>query len=317
MKRSKGPEFSNKSGERVVFFDILRIFFIGAIVYGHYQVLPIDWLNSILFCDGYTPLNIYPLGLTGLSVYGMIFVSGAVLQYRYKKIRKFSEYKIFLFKRFIRLYPAFWISLLFGILLFPAVLQAGFFSLILEFTGFYSFLGWGVDIINPMGWFIGTIFVLYLIFPVLSEATEKYGIKALIAFMIVSYVTRIIFLVVNPLQMDLLYRWFPLCNIFEFSLGILIVQNGWFPRNIREYPIISKLAELSFFVFLFHVMIIYAFMKFEFPAQNLMEYYIGVTILTLIFGATMLFVAWLAMLIDKKIQTAIIQNNFVKQFLNS
>jgi peptidoglycan/LPS O-acetylase OafA/YrhL len=256
-----------KESIRLVFFDILRIFFIFAIVYVHFQFNLLSWFNRFFYPDGYLPFNIYPAGLEGLAVYGLIFISGAVLEYNYTQIEGYLQYTKFIVKRFIRIYPAFWLSLLFGLLLdivmIPSfageIIKNNLFFIIFEYTGFFIILGQGPGFINTMGWFIAVIVSLYLIFPWLSVNIRKYKLFAIIAVMIVSFGSRSLLFTYDTMLPSLLWRWFPLCNLFEFCLGIYIVQLSFFPKNVNDHPIIHEIAELSFYVFLFHVIIIQVF----------------------------------------------------------
>jgi peptidoglycan/LPS O-acetylase OafA/YrhL len=274
--------------------------------------------------DGYLPFSIYPLGLTGISVFGLIFVSGAVLEYNYKRIEHFSQYSRFLFKRFIRLYPAFWMSLLLGILLSPSLLQNGLFSTCMEFTGFFIVLGQGPGFLNSMGWFIGTIFLLYMLFPWFSRVISKYRLGAVIGFCILSWGLRFLLLTYNLVPLDRFYMWFPLCNAFEFCLGIYIIQAGLYPKKENNYPIVRILSDLSFYVFLFHNIITDAFFldaRNQGPFYNFIFvlgmhttelgyplWYLGVTVVILLVSMT-------AMVIDGRIQKIILKNEKVRQFL--
>lgn len=306
MKRSRKPSEIKQISDRIVFFDILRILFISFIVYGHMHVLNNPWLNA-LFQDGYTPFSIYPISLGTLALYGMFFISGAVIEYHYKKIKNASEHREFLFRRFIRLYPAFWMSLIFGILLFPSYLQAGMLPIIIEFSGFYSFIGPGLGLINQMGWFIGAVVCLYIVYPWITKILEKHGFTALVIIMIISFSTRVYLLTINPLQIPEMFKWFPLCNLFEFCLGIYIVKKKWYPVIPGEFPTLRKLSELSFYVFLFHVIIIKEFLGLNFPS------YIPNQWVILFFYATVLIISGVAMVFDKQIQNAVFRNCWVKK----
>ena len=99
---------------RILFFDIFRIVCIALIVYTHFKFFWLPTLNGIdlntfLFQDE-SFCNLYPKSIALLAVSGMIFVSGAVLEYNYKSISTFLEYKLFILKRFVRLYPIYRIS---------------------------------------------------------------------------------------------------------------------------------------------------------------------------------------------------------------
>jgi peptidoglycan/LPS O-acetylase OafA/YrhL len=333
----KGSKNANPAtgSKRLLFFDILRIFFILAIVYGHFKFGYFTWFNSLFYADGYLPLNIYSAGLQGWAVFGLIFVSGAVLEYNYKRIEGFWEYSKFLFKRFSRIYPAFWLSLLFGLLLNFALTSSGageiikkyLFFIIFEYTGFFIILGLGPGFINTMGWFIAAIISLYLLFPWLSGVVRKYKLVAIIAFMIVSFSSRSLFFTYDTMLPSLLWRWFPLCNLFEFCLGIYIVQMGFYPKNVNDYPIIHEIAEFSFYVFLYHAIITSVFttpvgygpVVTGFVDQQFSQYpgilrnllpYLTVEIIVLL-------VSIIAMKIDRKIQQIIRQNQRVRDFLTS
>ena len=310
--------------DRILFFDILKILCIALIVYGHSQLPYLTWLKSIFFMDGYMPFNIYPLGLTGLSVYGIIFVSGAVIEYNYPSITQVSGYVQFIFKRFIRLYPAFWMSLILGIILFPIVLQNNLLGTLFEFTGFYIILGKGSGIVNNMGWFIGTIFSLYLLFPYLSTIVRKYQLSVILGLCIISWGLRSAVLTYDLIPLDSFLRWFPLFNAFEFCLGIYIVQKSWYPKKENVYPFIRKLADLSFYVFLFHMIIIFGFLRYVEQLRLLVLFDKGIAMNNLDIGytiyyiqmmVTVLVVSWIAMEADIRIQKWILQRESVKKNL--
>jgi peptidoglycan/LPS O-acetylase OafA/YrhL len=222
MKKGRKIACPATGSQRLLFFDILRIFFVVAIVYDHFRFSYFTWFNDRFFADGYLPFNIYTAGLQGWAVFGLIFVSGAVLEYNYKRIEGYWEYLKFLFKRCIRIYPAFWLSLLFGLFLNIAltssaageIIKNNLFYIIFEYTGFFVILGQGPGFINTMGWFIGTILLLYLLFPWLSGFVRKYQLIAITALLIVTYSSRWLFFTYDAMLPSLLWRWFPLCNLF-------------------------------------------------------------------------------------------------------
>jgi peptidoglycan/LPS O-acetylase OafA/YrhL len=312
------PQKQPKQSDRILFFDILRILFVAIIVYGHAQWVVLPWFNKTFFADGFIPFNIYTLGLTGDAVYGMILVSGAVMEYNYRSISRFSDYTRFIFKRFIRLYPAFWMSLILGIILSPALLQNNLPGALFEFTGYYVVLGIGPGVINTMGWFIAAIFSLYLLYPILSRIVRRYQMTAIIGFCILSWGLRFVQITYNPVPLELFYRWFPLFNAFEFCLGIYIVQKRWYPTTKNIYPAVRKLADLSFYVFLFHVIVILAINAFVFAFFDSYIVHSSLTVFSAFyFGmmAMVLLVSWVAMILDNKIQQMISQNERVRRFL--
>ena len=270
MKRQKPrkAEKPSKTRDRILAFDIIRILCVAIIVYDHSRFVGIAWFNNLLFPDGMGPFNIYTNGLQGYAVYGMILISGAVLEYNYQGLEKLHGYLQFLFRRFIRLYPAFWMSLILGLIAFPAVWQNNLPSLLFEFTGFFVVLGQGSGNINNMGWFIATIVSLYILFPWFSKIIWKYGLGALVGFCLMSWGLR--YFTYNIVPLDLFWRWFPLCNAFEFCLGIYIVQTGLYPKKANTSAVIKELSDLSYYVFLFHTMVIFYMLRILFlPLANL------------------------------------------------
>jgi len=254
-KPSKAIAEPAKKPERLLFFDVIRIVCVALIVYDHGQLYFLQGLNRFLFADGNGPFDIYSAGAQGFAVYGMILVSGAVLEYNYRGLERMSEYSSFLFRRLIRLYPAFWMSLVLGIILFPAVLQQNIGTVLFEFTGFFVVLGQGPGNINIMGWFIAAIVCLYILYPWLSRFIKKYQLWGLAGLCLLSWGARSLVLMYNLIPLDSFWRWFPIFNAFEFCLGIYLVQSGMYPKKENTYPIIHTLADLSFYVFILHVVI--------------------------------------------------------------
>jgi peptidoglycan/LPS O-acetylase OafA/YrhL len=337
MKKRKSRNIGEppQKRERVLVFDIIRILCIAIIVYVHSQFFLIPGINKFLFPDGFGPFNIYPAGLDGYAVYGLILVSGAVLEYNYHGIEKLHGYLQFLFRRFIRLYPAFWMSLIFGLILFVVfspgislgVWQTSLPGVLFEFTGFFVVLGQGNGNINNMGWFIATIFSLYILFPWFSKILRKYGVSALVGFCLMSWGLRYLIVTYNVVPIDLFWRWFPLCNAFEFCLGIYIVQTGLYPKNVNTSPIIQGLSDISYYVFLFHTLIIAAFLRYlQSPGSPLSGFDLFITsynkdlaytIIYFLMIIAVLVVSWIFMKIDIRLRSWIMKRDAVRNFLKA
>jgi peptidoglycan/LPS O-acetylase OafA/YrhL len=326
MKRQKLRKSSEPSKplERILVFDIIRILCIAIIVYDHSQFYLIPGINQFLFPDSYGPFNIYTSGLQGYAVYGLILISGAVLEYNYQGLEKLHRYLQFLFRRFIRLYPAFWMSLLLGLILSPVLWQNNLPSLLFEFTGFFIVLGHGPGNINSMGWFIGTIVTLYILFPWFSKIIRRYGLEALVGFCFLSWGLRSLILTYNLIPINLLWRWFPLCNAFEFCLGIYIVQVGWYPKKANTYPIIRELSDLSYYVFIFHLMTNIIF--YNYLADPLLAFDRTFVLnnppvlITMVYSEFWIFtlaLSWMVMKIDTRIRSWVLQRDAIRNFLKT
>jgi len=326
QRSAKKNDTSGNKPERILFFDIVRIICVAVIVYDHSRFYLIEGINQFFFSDGNGPLNIYTSGLQGFAVFGMIFVSGAVLEYNYRGLERISGYSQFLFRRFIRLYPAFWMSLILGIILFPAVAQQNIAGVLFEFTGFFVILGKGPGIINIMGWFIAAIFSLYILYPWFSQLVRRYQFGCIIALCLITWGSRSLVLTYNLIPLDLFWRWFPLFNAFEFCLGIYLVQNAWYPKKENVYPLIRMLADLSFYVFIFHVVVGYVFILDIETLRPLIAFNnviamnnitIASTLYYLEMLAAILLVSWVAMKVDNRLRKWIMQQNVIRTFLKS
>ena len=198
-----------------------------------------------------------------------------------------------MFWRLVRLYPAYWLSLLFAIMLLLYANGHTFGNLIWQFSGFSAFVGqWG-GFLNPVGWYIGLLVSLYLLFPFLSTAMERKPWLILITVLIIQVVMTswINSTVVNlPLpNMILVARWFPLCNLFYFGIGIFIVKTGYYLQWEDTTGVLSWLGKLTFYVFLFHIPI--------FP--------IAVNSGIPIYAAMLVAISIIAMIVDEKIQSGL------------
>ena len=246
-------------------FDLWRILAILLVVTMHTAGI----FNLTAITAIYGPLgkisSITGLGgnLGNIGVELFIILSGCVIEYRYgKQLRDgFSTFTFrgFIEKRLIHLYPAYWLSLIIAIALNPGLLALGIPEILKTASGFWIFqtIGSGVpgiaQPINPMGWFIGLIIILYLMWPLLSFMISdyKYSIHGIF---LVSVAARIILLWLFPHGNE--WYWFPLSRMFEFALGIWLVQDGWYWKAESTSRIITYASDLSFPVFLVHYVLI-------------------------------------------------------------
>ncbi len=237
-----------KRHERLLVFDILRIVSVWLIVASHVGLITNHYLKIP---------NIYYPSWGGIGVTLLLIVSGAVLQYNYNNgISSVQAYRSFIVRRLSRIYPAYWISLLIALL----VSAVGYVSLIdntlvLQISGFMAFTNqWGGEI-NAVGWFIGLIVVLYLLFPILSKFC-RYNPYLFIATMLIISIAFRYYFITNHIGLRPA-DWFPCCRFFEFGLGIFLVQMNFYPKWTYDNKPIYTFAEMSFYVFLVHFPIVY------------------------------------------------------------
>ena len=272
------------NGKRLLFFDLLRIIAVALIIF-HHVAGRIPWLP----CPNYGVIfNIFYLGAGYDGLYLLIFVSGAVLEYTYPRLKGTENIATFYVKRLFRLYPALWMSLILGLAISPWLIGQPLFNTFLEFVSVNVWTGTGGGLINPAGWFIGLIFVLYLMFPFISPAIRKhpYLTLGLIAFIEI-FLRYGFHLGLIPGFHGTADRWVPICNLLEFSLGIFIVQQDFFPKWTHDNRVVLVLAEISFYVYLVHFI----------PGMlNIIAFSLPLYIV-----AVALF-SWLLMLGDQKVQ---------------
>jgi peptidoglycan/LPS O-acetylase OafA/YrhL len=139
----------------------------------------------------------------------------------------------FIIKRLLRIYPVYYLSLLFGLLIyslrsyyetgyiFANFSKFNFVDIILSLTGGYAFVGkWGGPFVAT-SWFVALIITMYILFPFLSCKINKRPFYSICVLLLISSFSRIILYRYGFLNRPL--DWFPLCRIFEFSLGISLL----------------------------------------------------------------------------------------------
>lgn len=241
------------NNKRLLFFDVLRVTAVSFIVLRHISTAIIDFYPFNLML-GFR--HIYYVSMGGLGVSILLFVSGAVLEYQKKTINDYKSLLYFYEKRFWRIYPAYWLTMIPGtafLILFNY--EWSIFDLLMQYSGFNAFIGhWGGSI-NAVGWFIGMIMILYILYPLLSKLSSKNPLLFLFSTFIISRIFYFLFSYYDIGNSG--ERWFPLCNLFEFGLGIIIIQTGFYIKSVYSWKPLMIASDLSFYVFLVHVPTLY------------------------------------------------------------
>lgn len=285
---------------RIAIFDIMRVLAISMVLVSH---MNIDYFFKYLFDNSWTG-NLLYLNLGNIGVIVFLCVSGAAMELNKKPINTVTSYLKFIYKRIVRLYPAYWMSLLFAILLKLYTNQHTMGNLFWQFSGFNAFiLRWGGPL-NTVGWCIGLFVSLYLLFPIISKEMGKRPSIVMVILFIVSmgstYLLNITFHNSGIPYAIFIARWFPLCNIFYFCLGICIVKYRLYPKWQDQTGALSWLSELTFYVFLFHYPLLNISKTAGRPA------YLAVVIL----------ISIAAMTIDNKIQKLLKETSLSYNFLS-
>jgi peptidoglycan/LPS O-acetylase OafA/YrhL len=226
-----------KASPRLILLDIIRSIAIFLVVIAHIGFSTIGWFKP---------------GSIGVSLF--LILSGMTLGYSY--IDRCPSFMPFIQKRMMRIYPTYFMALIIAAFIlgsskFPVNVSETFLTL----GGFCAFAGkWGCGLVET-SWFIGLIMSLYTIYPYLASSMWRRPYTTIVALFIISSISNL--LVSEYLPRDPL-AWFPLCRVFEFGLGIFLVQqkkivnlikNYRLPWNDKVFPYIS---DISLPVFLIH-----------------------------------------------------------------
>jgi len=236
-----------KITKRILFFDVVRIAAVTAIVFWHMGLNLLD--QPALF-------GVFDMRLGPVAVYVLLFVSGAVLQVSHP--RSWEEpYLSFMERRLGRIYPAFWFALgLTMLFMWDTVTAARPVDVLISIAGLSGAVGqWsGVPggFMYTTFWFVGLIIVLYLMFPVVSKEIQESPHVAMFTFAMVS-LASMAWISATWVGPAVGIRWFPLCGLVWFALGIYLVRLGWYPKITYSNVVMSRLSEMTFYAFLIHM----------------------------------------------------------------
>jgi peptidoglycan/LPS O-acetylase OafA/YrhL len=203
--------------------DHLRAFAATLILYYHARQFILPY---VIGSDGYgAPLNVNPLHsllAEGHSAVGFFMVLSGFI-FTVAALGKTVSYVPFLFNRFLRIYPLMLAILGLAVFLHPAAFRLEPFTRTLliplqlpppfSFGETLSIQPW-----TEIFWTITPEFQFYLIFPLLLMALNRYGITAVIGFLVGALVIRTIV----SLQTDLteVAYWTIIGRIDEFLIGM-------------------------------------------------------------------------------------------------
>lgn len=244
---------------RLVLLDLLRVLGITLVLISHIGRAIQHPIAQFFGIKGFYWASI---GSVGITIFLILSGLALHLNYRYKDI----SYRRFMVGRILRIYPTYWLSLVFGVLVYliashingsPPNLGDQIGSLVCSVIGFCAFIGqWGGPFV-PTGWFIGLIISLYILYPFISRGIKQRPHKVILILLLISVVSRLIVGHYDILP-DRALDWFPLCRVFEFGLGIYLAEvvkpsvwscaNG----NSRINSIFGFVGRLTFPLFLVH-----------------------------------------------------------------
>jgi peptidoglycan/LPS O-acetylase OafA/YrhL len=237
--------------ERLLFVDILKVIGISLVTYHHvsqyYPFLARYALNVNLW-------NMYEFDWGKVGVLIFLFASGVALAVTHLDISSFKEVKEFYGKRLLRIFPAYYVAIVFSIVAEPNILHqsfaaADYVKMLFGMQALGAHTIWDIyGKVNGPFWFLTPLILLYLVFPLLAYAIKNRPHHSILVIFAVNEVCLFIFS-----KSTVFFGanwWFPLCLIFYFSFGIYIVRLGLFPKIVSKNVVIVYLSNISFYMYL-------------------------------------------------------------------
>ena len=213
------------ASKRLFIFDFLRFAAILLVVLSH--ILKMETVDAV---RGY-------LGILGLGIF--FFVSGYLLAANESPVSKNNAIDYFK-RRSLRIYPLYWVALILTVLL-SWMLENNLFgwrTVIAYFCGLQSVFVPRYMVEISSYWFIGTILIYYLIYPLIT-----YG-KKTISILLISLPVFVFLMVVRVyagLFDGRVFEYF-----FVFVLGVMAARAQFFDSNyFRKWKIPSTVVSIA------------------------------------------------------------------------
>ncbi|MDD5398940.1 MAG: acyltransferase family protein, partial [Dehalococcoidia bacterium] len=210
--------------KRLFIFDFLRLLAILLVVLSH--ILSMESIDAV---RGY-------LGIMGLGIF--FFVSGYLLLSSEKPSTGHNTIS-FIKKRFVRIYPLYWLALILTILL-SWLLENNLFdwrTIAVYFLGLQSVFVPRYMVEISSYWFIGTILIYYLLFPLITFGNK---ISSILLIGVSVFVFLIVIRVFTGLFDGRVFEYF-----FVFVLGLMVARSRFFESDyFRKWQIPSAVVSV-------------------------------------------------------------------------
>ena len=214
-------------GKRIFALDFIRVFAMWIIIIYHFENILRAWdicINNKVLEKNIFSLNGIDMGVLGVSLF--FIISGLALMYTNEKM--FNCKKFFL-KRFLAIYPLFWLSytivLIIRFLLYDGqVYESGidnwkWILTILGFDGYFRYKGPNFYLIGE--WFLAAIICTYVLFPFFRKILYHKYWKVWTILLIGIY-----FLVVT---------FYPFESVMEANIAVRFIDFYFGMLMIKEY----------------------------------------------------------------------------------
>ena len=229
--------------ERILYLDLIRVVSLLMVTSYHFGVAcrVSELQTATEWYEGFTR------GIWGvIGVYCFFMISGNALYYQYKEK---LELKQFYKKRFLSIYPMFWIAYIFVLFAnfyitrtIPNASKPSFLLTILGMDGYFHYLTPTYYLVGE--WFLGAIIFLYILFPLYRFLQQKNRLLALVPLAAIS----IYIFFFNPFTISVCWNLI-VCS-FYFVLGIAYGQTEWKPKVKHVMTILSFLVFTSIVAYL-------------------------------------------------------------------
>jgi len=192
-----------------------------------------------LFCWVYNPIGRLNIGYVGVDIF--LFFSGLGLSYSYKK----NNLKDFYKRRFRKIYPLYFIVSIMTIAIIAVRSVPSIHNFIINTLLQITTLSYYINPESSIDWYLNSLFLFYLLFPLLFKFSIKYKLKfyffLIVLCIVIEFSAFILF--------DYSFYWMHKCFIERvpiFCLGIIYSTTNYSNDNIVKF---TKWGLVLFFVF--------------------------------------------------------------------
>jgi hypothetical protein len=246
-----------KTTKKIFYIDLIKVLSALIIILCHFDVHSFYISKNAILISKLYYFKVYS-GDIGVSMF--IIISGLTLALSNQQNFSISK---FYKKRFLAIFPSFWISWIFVALVFMMIgktfHESQYWKFILTFLGIDGlFLHKMIGFYLIGEWYLGYILIMYIFFPLIYLKMKKNPIQ----IFIILFLLNIIFHMRYDNFFKIAENHNPLMRVFDFSFGILLTI------FINNKPKIKKILLIIGFLYL----ILYKKMFMLFPYEYHMTF---------------------------------------------